>query len=51
MSVARDSLFVFVGFGVLAVQKLQVARRQLRRGLDERTDRVRESLRGTDRDR
>lgn len=30
----RDTFFVTVGFGVLAVQRLQVQRRELERSLD-----------------
>ena len=32
----RDSFYVTVGFGVLAVQKLQVRRRELEKEIDER---------------
>lgn len=40
----RDSLYVGVGFGVLAFQKAQVRRRELERSLDERLTGPREQL-------
>jgi hypothetical protein len=40
----RDSFYVTVGFGVLAVQKLQVRRRELERALDQQLAVPREQL-------
>jgi hypothetical protein len=40
----RDSFYVTVGFGVLAVQKLQVRRRELEKALDTQLAAPREHL-------
>jgi hypothetical protein len=34
----RDSLYVTIGFGVIAFQKLQVQRRELEKSLDRHLD-------------
>jgi hypothetical protein len=36
----RDSFYVTVGFGVLALQKMQVRRRELERAVDEQLGRL-----------
>ena len=51
MPSARDSLYVVIGFGVLAVQRLQLARRALQRGVDERITHRREGAAAADGDR
>src|SRR5690606_2383000 len=40
----RDSFYVTVGFGVLAVQKLQVRRRELEKALDQQLAAPRQQL-------
>jgi hypothetical protein len=40
----RDSFYVTVGFGVLAVQKLQVRRRELERSIDQHLSGPREQF-------
>jgi hypothetical protein len=38
LGLMRDSLYVTIGFGVIAFQKLQVQRRELEKSLDRQLD-------------
>jgi hypothetical protein len=38
LGLMRDSLYVTIGFGVIAFQKLQVQRRELEKSLDRHLD-------------